>query len=111
VPGGQGTGVVGAEDPFLVGQQRGGQAQRPGRVPALDNPRPVARLLDSLREAGAQQQATALAERLRGQACSSSSVSKKAAKIGSGSAGRLTAAQPGHGDGKIWTDVAGLSDK
>ena len=29
--------------------------------------------------------------------------------VGSGSAGRLMAAQPSRGDGKISTDVAGLS--
>jgi hypothetical protein len=44
------------------------------------------------------------------QACSISSSNKTAARIGSGSAGRLTAAQSGGGDGKIWTDVTGLSN-
>ena len=39
----------------------------------------------------------------------SSSASKRTARIGSGLAGGLTAAQPGHGDGKIWTDLAGLA--
>ena len=38
VPGGQGVGVAGAEDPLYVGQQRGVQAQRPGRIPALASP-------------------------------------------------------------------------
>jgi hypothetical protein len=50
-------------------------------------------LLDSLREAGAEQQATALAEQLPGQACLGSCASKKTARIGSGSAGRLTASR------------------
>ena len=34
VAGGQGVGVVGAEDPLLVGQQLPGQAQRLPRIPA-----------------------------------------------------------------------------
>jgi hypothetical protein len=46
----------------------------------------------------------------RGQACSSSSASKKAARIGSGSAGRLTAAQPSQRAGTIWTDTARVSN-
>ena len=46
----------------------------------------------------------------RGQGCSSSSASTRTARIGFGSAGRLMAAPPGHGDGKIWTDAAGLSN-
>ena len=59
---------------------------------SLDNPFGVVMLLEGLREAGAEQQATALAEQLPGQACSGSSASKRTARIGSGSAGRLTAA-------------------
>jgi hypothetical protein len=52
----------------------------------------------------------ALANWLPGQACSTSSADKRAAMAGSGLAGRLMAAPPDRGDGKIWTDVAGLSD-
>ena len=120
-------------------------ARDPAAHAALDDPGAVAALLDSLREAGAEEQAAALAGRppptppsttrapwpgcwtacgrrarrsrpprwptgCRGQACSSSSTSKKTARIGSGSAGRLMAAPPSHGDGKIWADAAGLSN-
>ena len=89
-------------------------ARDPAAHAALDNPPSVASLLASLREAGAEQQAAALADRLpaagmfelfREQECRH----KRAARIGSGSAGRLTAAQLSHGDRKIWTDAAGLS--
>ena len=45
----------------------------------------------------------------RGQACSSSSAGKRAARIGSGSAGRLMADQLGYGAGPIWIDAARLS--
>jgi hypothetical protein len=77
---------------------------------SLGDPYAVSRQLSSWRETGAEEQATALADRLPGQACSSSSGSKRAAKISSGLAGRLTAAQPSHGDGKTWTDVARLGN-
>ncbi len=91
-------------------EQAAALAERAAAHVPLDDPARVARLLGSLREAGAQEQAAALADRLPGAGCSSSSASKRTARIGSGSAGRLTAAQPGHGAGKIWTDVAGLSN-
>ena len=77
---------------------------------SLDDPGGVAPLLDSLREAGAQQQAAALAERLPGAGLFELFREQEAARISSGLAGRPTAPQPGHGDGKIWTDVAGLSN-
>jgi hypothetical protein len=76
----------------------------------LDDLDAVTRLLRALRAAGAEEQAAALAGRLPRLACSSSSASKRTARIGSGSAGRLMAAQPGHGAGKIWTDAAGFSN-
>ena len=85
-------------------------ADRAAAHAPLDNPRGVAVLLDSLREAGAEQQAAALAERLPGAGMFELCASKEASRIGSGSGGRLTAAQPGHGAGKIWTDAAGLSN-
>jgi len=53
-----------------------------------------------LREAGAEEQVAVLADRLPGQACLSSSASKRAARIGSGLAGRLTAARPKPGVGR-----------
>ena len=49
---------------------------------SLGDPYAVPRQLSRLRETGAEEQATALADRPPGQACSSSSASKRAAKIG-----------------------------
>jgi hypothetical protein len=86
-------------------------------------------LLDSLRVAGAAEQATALAERAAATSpwatgrCGRLLADRlpgaglfeifgkqeRATRIDSGSAGRLTAVQRGHGAGKIWTDVARLS--
>ena len=54
----------------------------------------VAWLLDSLREMGARDQAATLTDRLPGAECSIYSASKETARISSGSAERLTAAQP-----------------
>ena len=68
----------------------------------------VAWLLDSLREMDARDQAATLTDRLPGAEFSIYSASKETARISSGSAERLTAAQPSHGPGKIWTDMAGL---
>ena len=67
------------------------------------NPVGVARLLDSPREAGAEQQATALADRLPGQGCSSSSSSGQAARISTVSGERPMAARTHDGAGKTWT--------
>jgi hypothetical protein len=72
-------------------------------VAPLDDPAAVAGLLDSLREAGAQQQAAALAGRLPRPACSGSTSSRKASRIGSGSDGKQMAPRPRHGTGKAWT--------
>ena len=72
---------------------------------ALDDPYGVAELLDSLRLAGAHEQATALAGRLRRPACSGSSSTRTAPQISSVSDGRLTAPRPRHGAGKTWTYV------
>jgi hypothetical protein len=91
-------------------QQAAALAERAAAHAALNDPGGVAALLYSLRRAGAPDQAAALATRLPGLACSNSSTSKRAPKIGSGLAERLTAAQPSHGNGKIWTDVAMLGN-
>ena len=67
----------------------------------------VADLLDILREAGAGgSRSPRWPSGCREQACSSCSANKRVTGIGSGLAGRLTAAQPSHGAGKIWTDVS-----
>ena len=69
---------------------------------ALDDPYGVAELLDRLRAAGAREQATALAGRLRRPACSGSSSTRTAPQISSVSDGRLTAPRPRHG---AWEDL------
>jgi hypothetical protein len=77
----------------------------------LDDLRAVAMLLGSLREAGAHEQAAALAGRLPG-----AGLFKLLSEQESGrdqfQFGRETdGTQPGHGDGKIWTDGTGLSTR
>ena len=64
---------IALDDPYVVAWLLGGREQAtallrrdPAAHVALDDPGAVARLLDRLREAGAQEQATALADRLPG---------------------------------------------
>ena len=75
-------------------------------APIRTVPSPLKSLLESLQEAGARA-ATALAERLPGQASSTSSASNRTAGIGSGLAGRLMADRLSRGTGTIWTDGLG----
>ena len=78
-------------------------ADRAAAHAAPDNPWAVATLLDSLREAGADELAAALPPGYRRRACSGSSSSNKAPQITSVSDGRPTAPRPRHGAGKTWT--------
>jgi hypothetical protein len=70
-------------------------------------PRPGRR--SSLREAGAEEQATALAQRLPGASMFELFREQESRQDRLRSAGRLTAAQLNHRAGKIWTDAAGFS--
>ncbi len=72
-------------------------------------PGTVAELLDELREAGAQEQAAALTDRLPGAGLFELlRKQENPPRIGSGSAGTPMGAQPGYGDGKIWLTWPGL---
>ena len=68
----------------------------------------VGLLVDSLRQVERTSRPPRWPTDSRGQARSSASARWRAG-IGSGLAGRLMATQPGHGDGKIWTDAAMLN--
>ena len=74
-------------------------------APLDDDPADVARLLDSLREAGAHEQAAALADSAAGGRTCSGSFRRaaEAPRISSVSDGRPTAPRPRHGAGKTWT--------
>ena len=89
----------------IAQEQVAALAERAAAHVALDDPYAVARL----RETGAQEQATALADRLPAAVCSACSSSREAARISSGSGASPTAAQPRHGPGKTWTDAAKFS--
>jgi hypothetical protein len=95
---------AGAEEQFIA------LADRIAHVPFPDPPLPgtlpgshgyfQGMLLDTLRRAGTHQQAAGEPTVCQEQACSNSSASNRAARIGSGSAGVLTAARPRRGAGR-----------
>ena len=84
-------------------EQAAALAGRAAAHAPLDNPGAVARLLGSLREAGAHEQAAALAGRLPAAGMFGLFLEQEASRISSVSDGRPTAPRPRHGAGKTWT--------
>ena len=68
----------------------------------------AAKLLDSLQASARTRRSPSWPTGWLGKACLNSSASERTPRISSGLAGRLTAAQPSHGTGAIWTEVPPL---